>query len=146
MEATAKIMEPGAEPASLAQQFQQYAKAHGVKPESLAKEIGYSRTTLTRYLSGAYNSSAKGIETQIARFLAEHTGEVVMLPGTTAPAPRPQKPRFYESRDAKAALGVCQSCQEYGEMGIVTGRSCPQRLRQDLCAARICQAAARCLH
>ncbi len=124
MEATAKIMEPGAEPASLAQQFQQYAKAHGVKPESLAKEIGYSRTTLTRYLSGAYNSSAKGIESQIAQFLEAHTGEVVVLPGTAAPAPRaPQKPRFYESRDAKAALGVCQSCQEYMGLGIVVARS-----------------------
>ena len=44
------------------------------------------------------------------------------------PPPEPgqkggQKPRFYESRDAKAVLGVCQSSQEYIGLGIVVARS-----------------------
>ena len=34
-----------------------------------------------------------------------------------------QTPVFFESRDAKAVLGVCQSCQEYIGLGIVVARS-----------------------
>lgn len=89
--------------------------------DKVAKAINYARPTLSRYLSETYDSDPKGIETALAAFLKEKTGEDIPLasqmdgPGT--------RPKFYESRDARAVLGVCQSCQEYQGLGIVVGRS-----------------------
>jgi DNA transposition AAA+ family ATPase len=87
----------------------------------LAREIGYSRTSVSRYLSGKYDSDPSGIEKLLADYLSRQ-GEVIAL--SPAPkAPTKSRPRFYDSRDAKAILGVCQSCQEYIGLGIVVGRS-----------------------
>ncbi|MCI8742756.1 MAG: AAA family ATPase [Lachnospiraceae bacterium] len=98
--------------------------AHGSITD-VAREIGYSRTTVSRYLSGKYDSDPTDIETRLSGFLASRTkGDPV--PAATAPVPAGKTgstPAFYESRDAKAVLGVCQSCQEYTGLGIVVARS-----------------------
>ena len=41
---------------------------------------------------------------------------------TEVPSRAAQKSSFFESNDAMAAIGVCQSCQEYVGLGIVYGR------------------------
>ena len=105
----------------LATQINDYLARTKGSIASLAKEINYSRTTVSRYLSGKYDSDTTDIETRLADYLAERTGEKVELPEPGAKTGR--KPTFYESRDAKAVLGVCQSCQEYIGLGIVVGRS-----------------------
>lgn len=112
-----------AESMSLAEQLKNYVMANKTSIAAVAKETGYARVTLSRYLSGAYGSDTGGIEEAIARFLNEHTGQVIELPTPTLEVKAQQKPRFYESRDAKAVLGVCQSCQEYIGLGIVVARS-----------------------
>jgi len=123
MEAAA-IMSTTAEPRSLAEQLKSYVTANKTSIAAVAKEIGYARVTLSRYLSGAYGSDTGGVEEAVARFLSERTGEVINLPAAVEAVPKTaQKPRFYESRDAKAVLGVCQSCQEYIGLGIVVARS-----------------------
>lgn len=89
----------------------------------IAKEIGYSRVTLSRYLAGKYDSNPSGIETRLEAYLASQGINDLKLPSSDIERKCGHSPRFYESRDAKAILGVCQSCQEYREMGIVVGRS-----------------------
>lgn len=121
MEATAKIQENHTGAESLAEQLQNYLNLHNLKPASIAPDVGYSRVSITRYLSGTYGSDVSGIERNVARFLSEHTDNVVEIPA--AAQKKAQKPRFFESRDAKAVLGVCQSCQEYVSMGVVTASS-----------------------
>jgi len=88
----------------------------------LAREINYSRTTVSRYLSGKYDSDTTDIESRLAEYLSKQTGEEIALPSPSKPS-KAKKPRFFESRDSKAVLGVCQSCQEYIGLGIVVGRS-----------------------
>lgn len=107
---------------SLAQQVKEYMEATNTKISTLANEIpGYSRPTISRYLSGKYEGDVSTVERLLADWLAKRKSEVVEVPDR--PKRGMQRPRFYESRDAKAVLGVCQSCQEYREMGIITGRS-----------------------
>ena len=110
---------------SLAQKINDYILATHGSIANVAKEIGYSRTTVSRYLAGKYDSDPTDIESKLSEFLTRQTGEVVT---PQAPAKEPGKkpgttPTFYESRDAKAVLGVCQSCQEYIGLGIVVARS-----------------------
>ena len=107
----------------------------------LAKEIGLGRSTISKYVNGAYGSDTANVDKRVAQFLSKHTGNIINLPTSAAPKTS-QKPRFYESRDAKAVLGVCQSCQEYASMGVVIARSGRGKIQP----ARICQASPRGIH
>lgn len=89
---------------------------------SVAKAIGYSRTTVSRYLSGKYDSDPEELEERLAAFLEQQTGCTEAVPSASEKK-LGQTPAFFESRDAKAVLGVCQSCQEYIGLGIVVARS-----------------------
>lgn len=107
----------------LAQKINEHLASTGKSIASLAKEVNYSRTTVSRYLSGKYDADPNDLEGKLTAYLAEQTGEAVELPPQGEVRKTMQKPRFFESRDAKAVLGVCQSCQEYIGLGIVVGRS-----------------------
>lgn len=106
----------------LAEQINDYLGMTKTSIATLANEIpGYSRPTISRYLSGKYEGDITSIEALLADWLARRTGEAVDIPeraGKTG-----QKPAFFESRDAVKVLGVCQSCQEYIGLGIVVARS-----------------------
>ncbi len=92
--------------------------------QQISREVPYSRPTISKFISGMYKGDEKGVEEQLAKWYANYTGAEVDISPEIPPEGRSAgRGRFYASRDAKAVLGVCQSCQEYGEMGIVTGRS-----------------------
>ena len=96
----------------LAQQINDYLGATKTSIATLANEIpGYSRPTISRYLSGKYEGDITAIEQLLAVDVPER-------PGKTG-----RKPAFLETRDAVNVLGVCQSCQEYIGLGIVVARS-----------------------
>ncbi|WP_312047736.1 AAA family ATPase [Anaerotignum sp.] len=106
---------------TLPERLNEYLATTKTSIASLAKEVSYSRTAVSRYLSGKYDSNANGLEAKLAEYLAQNTGEAIEL--TTSTQRATQRPQFFESRDATAVLGVCQSCQEYIGLGIVVGRS-----------------------
>lgn len=108
---------------SLAAKINDYIYREHTSIAAIAKEIGYSRTTVSRYLAGKYDSDASDIEGKLAAFLGEKTGEPVEYTPREPGAKMGTKPAFFESRDAKNILGVCQSCQEYIGLGIVVARS-----------------------
>ncbi len=111
---------------TLAQQLKDYMKQNDISVTEVAREIStpgrpYSRTTVSRYLSGKYDANASSVEEKLADYLSAHIGQApVILPVEQKTG---SKPEFYESRDAKNILGVCQSSQEYRGLGIVVGRS-----------------------
>ena len=106
----------------LAQQINDYLAATRTSIANLANEIpGYSRPTISRYLSGKYEGATATIENLLAEWLAQRTGEAVDVP--ERPGKTGRKPAFLETRDAVNVLGVCQSCQEYIGLGIVVARS-----------------------
>lgn len=106
----------------LAQQINDYLGATKTSIATLANEIpGYSRPTISRYLSREVRGDITAIEQLLAEWLARRTGEAVDVPERPG---RPAEARhFLETRDAVNVLGVCQSCQEYIGLGIVVARS-----------------------
>lgn len=46
---------------------------------AVAKDIGYSRTTVSRYLTGKYDSNPNDLESKLTDFLTRQTGEAVDL-------------------------------------------------------------------
>ena len=109
----------------LAQRVNNYIQTQHSSIAAVAKDIGYSRTTVSRYLMGKYDSNPNDLESKLTDFLTRQTGEAVDLttPLAESEGKTWQTPVFFESRDAKAVLGVCQSCQEYIGLGIVVARS-----------------------
>jgi len=107
---------------SLAEKINDHLATTKSSIAALAKEVAYSRTAVSRYLSGKYDSNANGLETKLAEWYAQHTGEAVEVQ-ERAKATTAVRPQFFESHDATAVLGVCQSCQEFIGLGIVVGRS-----------------------
>lgn len=84
----------------------------------IAREMGISRTALSRYLSGKYDAEDSKVEPAVAAFLAEH--------GQTVEASRPQPlalPKFFAGRDARDIVGLCSECHENRKLGIIVGRS-----------------------
>ena len=109
---------------SLAQRVTAHLEATRSSIAAVAKDVNYSRTTVSRYLSGKYDGDATALESKLAAWLAEQTGEAVEPPAAPQPGKKGgTKPAFFESKDAVNILGVCQSCQEYIGLGIVVARS-----------------------
>ena len=91
---------------SLAEQINDYLATTKTSIATLASEIpGYSRPTISRYLSGKYEGDIAAIEKLLADWLAGRTGEDVALPEPGRKTGT--KPAFFESRDALKVLGVC---------------------------------------
>ena len=106
----------------LAQRINDYLAGTRTSIATLANEIpGYSRPTISRYLSGKYDGDITTIERLLADWLAQRTGEAVDVP--ERPGKTGRKPAFLETRDAVNVLGVCQSCQDYIGLGIVVAQS-----------------------
>lgn len=105
--------------------------------KALADKIGFSRSTLSRWLNGKYDSDCTCIEEAISNYLqiqpteseAVSVAEDVNM--TASPIKEvkevkksiEKKQIFFESTDARAILGVCSSCQHESGLGIVIGRS-----------------------
>ena len=106
---------------ALAERINQYILEQKSSIAAISKEIGYSRTSVSRYLSGKYDACASTMEEKLSEFLAAHTGETVEAPAVVVRSGK--RPNFYESKDARSILGVCQSCQEYTGLGIVVAKS-----------------------
>lgn len=108
----------------LAELVSQWIKDNNSSIAAVSKGVGYSRPAISRYLAGKYDSDPTELEQRLATFLEQATGKPVELENAAEPEQRTgTTPVFFESKDARAVLGVCQSCQEYIGLGIVVARS-----------------------
>ena len=97
-----------------------YLVVKGKSITEFSKEINYSRTTLSRYLAGKYDSDTTEIDKKIVDYLAS---EGFAVDSAEKGAPVKVIPKFFESTDASGVIGVCSSSQQYIGLGIVVGKS-----------------------
>ncbi len=94
----------------------------------LALKLQYSRSAVSQYLNGKYNSDPAEIEAGLWEFVQayeQQAGQAEAPAGAgvkAAPVLRP-KIQYFESRDFVQAIGVCQACQEETALGIVVAES-----------------------
>lgn len=109
---------------TLADQVGEYLESTHTSIQDLAGRIGYSRSTLSRYLSGKYEATSSDLEDGLKAFLAAHG------PAPEADTPQPARPAaparrdggLYQSLDAQRIVGLCTACQEDGLLGLITGK------------------------
>ena len=101
------------------QQVKALVNADKTNITKLATATGYSRSTISMYLAGNYKGDVEAVERRLEEYMKTQgwNGE---KDSSSAVLPAPKT--FYESRDARAIMGVCQSCQDYMGLGIVVGR------------------------
>lgn len=123
MEAVAAIYT--SEIRTLAQRVNEYLTENKKTKAELATEINYSRTTVSRYLSGKYDSDTTEIEAKLEEYLRNNTE----VPEGSERAPKSimrkltKRTGFFENVDSANVIGVCSSCQEDMGLGIVVGKS-----------------------
>ena len=81
-------------------------------------EVRYTRSTISKYLSGKYDSNPEGIESVLWEFVHSVEGdEKNSVTGLRS------KTESFESADFVNTLGICRSCQEDMALGIVVAKS-----------------------
>lgn len=99
-----------------------FLEKSGISISEAAEEISYSRTALSKYLSGKYPGNAAEMEENIRRFLITRGADFnPSVPGVEQF--RRRKKGVYESADATEILGICQDCQDSQGIGIIVGKS-----------------------
>lgn len=104
---------------------------------SFAETLGVSRPMLSQYLNGKYSSDPTELEAKIM----VHLKEKDFIKENVEEKQSMRMPTFYKSADSMNVLGVCQSCQEYGALGVVVGKSGYGKtfsLRQFARVGRVC--------
>lgn len=120
MEAVASIY--AGEVDTLVDRVNRFLERSKMTKTELALELNYSRSTISRYLAGKYDSDVTEIETKLEEFLSIKTG-LESNERSLAKVFKLERKTFLESRDSSSVIGVCSSCQEFHGLGIVVGKS-----------------------
>lgn len=91
----------------------------------LALELGMSRTAVSQYLNGKYQSDPANIELKLKEFIKSYEAE---QEGTEENSSNTdgflrKKTEYFESRDYINTIGVCKACQEDMALGIIVAKS-----------------------
>lgn len=106
---------------SLAEQMNERLTELKMTKQEAAMRMNYSRSALSQYLNGKYNSDPTEIEKKIMEFLQESGGMEELT--ETVKKGQLKKAEYFESRDYVRTIGVCQMCQEQQGLGIIVGKS-----------------------
>ena len=102
-------------------------KQTGITKAELAERLTkmgdarYTRPTISKYLSGKYDSNPEGLESVLREFVREYETDD-KTSGMEATGLR-SKTEYFESADFVNTLGICRSCQEDMALGIVVAKS-----------------------
>ncbi len=94
----------------------------------LALRMNFSRSAVSQYLNGKYNSNPEALEEKLTEFVKEYEEHVkseteeVKAIGRTVSGVKP-KIAYFESKDYIQTIGVCKSCQENMALGIIVAKS-----------------------
>lgn len=114
---------------TLAEQLEERLKLLKMTKAEAAMRMNYSRSAISQYVGGKYQSDPTELEKKIVEFLEESGGMAEngaesreRIAGSTQIPRLKKKTEFFESRDFMQAIGVCQACQENTGLGIIVGK------------------------
>jgi DNA transposition AAA+ family ATPase len=113
---------------SLVARCNAYCAANKLSRADFAKLVNFSRSAVSQYLNGKYNSNPANVEAAIRRFFSsigamepEEATTVKRLPLSLNTADHSQT--LIKSGDFRSVFGVCRACQDDQLIGVVTGQS-----------------------
>lgn len=123
MEAVAAIYT--GEVKGLAQKVDEFLRSNKMTKADLANQVNYSRTAISRYLAGKYDSDATELEERLEIFLKSNSmqDDEMQIGHNDVSVKMTRRKGFFETKDSSNVIGVCSSCQEDMGLGIVVGKS-----------------------
>lgn len=123
MEAVAAIYT--GEVKGLAQKVDEFLRSNKMTKADLANQVNYSRTAISRYLAGKYDSDATELEERLEIFLKSNSmqDDEMQIGHKDVSVKMTRRKGFFETKDSSNVIGVCSSCQEDMGLGIVVGKS-----------------------
>lgn len=111
-------------PKTLAEKVSERLLELRMSKAELALKVNYSRSAVSQYLNGKYNSDPSVLEEKLEEFLtvSQKFLSSKNITSEDTPALR-QKLKFFESKDFVSTIGICHTCQESIGLGIVVGKS-----------------------
>lgn len=112
----------------LAVQAKEYMAKTGTTKARFSELLGINRASVVQYLNGRHEEMAQGtinkIEEAIERLVAaeEENDESEKSEARKQPQRR-KRDAIVQTADAVGVMAVCQSCQDYMGLGVITGRS-----------------------
>jgi len=113
---------------TLAERVNGILKEMRMTKQELALRIQYSRSAVSQYLGGKYNSDSAEIESRLKGFVAEYEKDAGKQEGKAEAESRnasilKEKIQYFESRDYVQTIGICSLCQRNVALGIIVARS-----------------------
>ena len=102
---------------NLTERVNEYMSKTKKNISDIAKEINYSRSTLSQYLNGKYQSDATELEEKLMEFI-EGIDEDVKTNVKIK-----ESRDFFVSEDAGSILAIAKACHDEAALGLVVGRS-----------------------
>jgi DNA transposition AAA+ family ATPase len=105
----------------LAELVKTHIQESGKSIQAVAEDIGLSRSAVSLYLSGKYESDPRNLEEKLAAFLERETGQRA---DATIDRPQVCKPSgMHKSKDTLTILAICEQCSQLRQLGVLVGRS-----------------------
>lgn len=98
---------------------QEFRESEGYDIQEIADGAGISRSTLSLYLSGKYAGNIEKIEQALEAYLSKKYGFRVT---ESAGASIAKRSGVFETKDARMIVQMCEDCQRYAKIGIITGK------------------------
>lgn len=97
----------------------EYREQTGMTIADFAETLGISRTTLSKYINGTYESNPDKIESVLDAFFAKEDDKK----GGIFKKKSAKPPIFFESEDAVNITAACSMAQKWSGLGIIVGKS-----------------------
>lgn len=100
-----------------------------ITKNELALKIQYSRSAVSQYLNGKYQSDPTELEAKLTEFVEawykEHNDgeDAQKFDNTSVNSVIKEKIEYFESKDYVQTIGVCSSCQSNVALGIIVAKS-----------------------
>lgn len=110
----------------LAQEVTQRLAELVMNKAELALKFGCSRSMVSQYLNGKYQSDPTELEAKFVDWLAEtrpEAAESEAVQPSGKEVPTNQKIAYFESEDYVNTIGLCTACQNDMALGIIVGKS-----------------------
>lgn len=109
---------------TIQERVQEILKETKMNKAELAIRLNYSRSAISQYLNGKYNSDPTQLEAKLMEFIAGYDSENSSGSSVQTVVPMLRKKiEYFESRDYTSVIGICQSCQENMALGIIVAKS-----------------------
>lgn len=112
------MLDQGKQTKGIREWLLEFKQETGRDNQEIADGAGISRTAVSQYLSDTYNGNTRNVEKSLGEYLHRMYGFRVTESSGDRIAKRPG---LFRTQDANGIVSICDDCQRYAKIGVITG-------------------------